>query len=104
MEFLYLLIALAVVALAVYVAVFVTREFASIAESKGYDYRRYWHVAFWLGLVGYLIILGLPDLNSRNAQKLVASRLSELNETLKAAEQSRSGSSSGFGTIDLPEL
>ena len=81
----------------------IAREFSAIAEAKGYDGRRYWHVAFWLGLVGYLIIIGLPDKNTRNAQNLIASRLYDLNETLKTTGNTAQ-SGAVYTSVDLPEL
>lgn len=105
MEFFIFVLSLALIALLVYVIIFVTGEFADIAERKGYDRRRYWHVAFWLGGIGYLIIIGLPDMNTRTAQKLIASRLAELNETLKGGNATSSSASRASAyTSDLPEL
>ncbi|MEG0638723.1 MAG: hypothetical protein RR824_01710 [Clostridia bacterium] len=39
----------------------IASEFANIAEEKGYESRRYWHFCFWLSIVGYLIVIALPD-------------------------------------------
>jgi len=39
----------------------VVGEFASIAEEKGFERRRYWHFCFWLGFIGYLIVVALPN-------------------------------------------
>ena len=36
-------------------------EFANIAEEKGFERRRYWHFCFWLGFIGYLIVVALPN-------------------------------------------
>lgn len=38
-------------------------EFANIAAEKGFERRRYWHFCFWLGFVGYLIVIALPNRN-----------------------------------------
>lgn len=103
MEFLLFLLVVALIAVVVWVTVFIAREFSAIAEAKGYDGRRYWHVAFWLGLVGYLIIIGLPDKNTRNAQNLIASRLHDLNETLKTTGNAAQ-SGAVYTSVDLPEL
>lgn len=104
MEFLLLLLVLALIAAVLWVTVFIAREFSAIAHAKGYDERRYWHVAFWLGLVGYLIIIGLPDKNTRNAQNLIASRLYDLNETLKATGTTAQTGTAVYTSVDLPEL
>lgn len=37
------------------------REFGRIAADKGYSDRRYFHFCFWLGLVGMLMVIALPD-------------------------------------------
>lgn len=39
----------------------IAREFRRIAEDKGHDGRRYFHFCFWLGLVGMLMVIALPD-------------------------------------------
>lgn len=36
-------------------------EFANIAAEKGFERRRYWHFCFWLGFVGYFIVIALPN-------------------------------------------
>lgn len=39
----------------------IAREFRRIAEDKGHNGRRYFHFCFWLGLVGMLMVIALPD-------------------------------------------
>lgn len=36
-------------------------EFSEIAEKKGHYDRRYWWLAFCLTMIGYLIVIALPD-------------------------------------------
>lgn len=43
----------------------VAKEFASIADDKGYREGRYFWFCFFLGIVGYLMVIALPDLGSR---------------------------------------
>lgn len=45
----------------------IAREFSRIAEEKGHDGRRYFHFCFWLGLVGMLMVIALPDRAGRAA-------------------------------------
>lgn len=39
----------------------IAREFSRIAKDKGHNGRRYFHFCFWLGLVGMLMVIALPD-------------------------------------------
>lgn len=39
----------------------IAREFRRIAEDKGHKGRRYFHFCFWLGFVGMLMVIALPD-------------------------------------------
>ncbi|MEG1470855.1 MAG: hypothetical protein RSD76_00260 [Clostridia bacterium] len=52
-----------VVGLAIFLVInaLIAGEFANIAEEKGYESRRYWHFCFWLSIVGYLIVIALPN-------------------------------------------
>lgn len=58
--FLFLLILLPVAALLI-LNFFISLEFGRIAEAKGHSSRRYFHFCFWLGLVGILMVIALPD-------------------------------------------
>ena len=105
--FFLVLLYLALLALVIWVYLLITREFADIAQSKGYDRTRYWRISFWLGMAGDLIILALPDLNQRKLQQQMLEQLKIMNgnqaEELvqSSAGTSRAVSSSSF---ELPQL
>lgn len=100
-----ILLYLALIALLIWVYVFVTRQFADIAESKGYDRLRYWRISFWLGAVGDLIILALPDLKQRNLQQQMLEELKRMNGTQEASPVPRSTASSlPASSFELPQL
>lgn len=50
------------------VAAMAAGEFEEIARKKGYrnDSKKYWHWCFWALPVGAMLVIALPDLNSRN--------------------------------------
>lgn len=56
-----ILFALVAAAALLYVWYLACREFAFIASEKGWSERRYFHFCFWLGLVGLLMVIALPD-------------------------------------------
>lgn len=68
-----LMIILLLLPLAALVAVWylVSTEFARIAADKGYPDRHYFHYCFWLGLVGILMIVAMPDKKSHIANPSV---------------------------------
>ncbi len=39
---------------------YIAKQFQSIARDKGYIEDKYFHLCFWLGLVGYLMVIALP--------------------------------------------
>lgn len=54
---------------------FLAKWFFEAAEAKGYHDRKYFHIAFWFGLGGWLLIVALPD---RGAGQNTAEELPEL--------------------------
>ena len=36
-------------------------EFRDIAAEKGFDGKKYFWYCFWLGFIGYLMVIALPD-------------------------------------------
>ena len=40
---------------------FVAKQFHEIAKMKGYPERKYLWWCFWLGVVGYLMVVALPN-------------------------------------------
>ena len=61
------LIALLVLGILVFLVIFfwinylIAKNFYMIAQQKGYAEGKYFHFCFWLGLVGYLMVIALPD-------------------------------------------
>lgn len=55
--FLYLLF----VAVLLVFAYFIAHWFFEVAEEKGYHSKKYFWICFWLGVVGYLLVIALPD-------------------------------------------
>lgn len=63
----FLLIAVPLVILLALLAIwfFICTEFRRLAIEKGYRSIRYFHLCFWLGIFGMLIVIGLPDRKAR---------------------------------------
>lgn len=62
-----LLIAIPLIILLALLAIwfFICTEFRRLAIEKGYRSIRYFHLCFWLGIFGMLIVIGLPDRKAR---------------------------------------
>lgn len=60
-----LIICLVVLAVAIAINVAVSNVFKNIAEDKGYYDNFFWWV-FFLGTIGMLMVVALPDKNARN--------------------------------------
>ena len=46
---------------------FIAKWFSEAAEDKGYDDRKCFWICFWLGFIGYLLVIALPDRGKRPA-------------------------------------
>ena len=40
---------------------YIAKQFEAAAADKGYRHSRYFHLCFWLGFVGYILVAALPD-------------------------------------------
>lgn len=47
---------------------YVAKQFESVAADKGYQGSRFFHLPFWLGLPGWLLVIALPDRGNRSIQ------------------------------------
>ena len=76
MTFNFLGIALLLAALAV--NAFVSFEFYKAAVMKGWPQKRYLYIAFLLPLIGYLLIIALPDRGGSSLEAVESDDLPEL--------------------------
>lgn len=62
MDFVSVIIILAVAALIIWINYLIAEEFYTVVKAKGYFYeRKYFWICFFLGMVGYLLVIALPD-------------------------------------------
>ena len=99
MEGLIILFYLAIIGLFFWIWYLVSNEMAMTAEQKGYDRSRYFHFCFWLGLFGYLVVLGLKD---KNIEEQNSQILSELKKMSGNAGQYQDGNKKVYD--DLPSI
>ena len=52
---------LMVIALVFVLSYFIAKWFYEVAEEKGYHDRKYFWICFWLGAIGYLLVVAMPD-------------------------------------------
>ena len=45
---------------------FIAKQFESVAADKGYHGSRFFHLSFWIGLPGWILVAALPDRGSNN--------------------------------------
>ena len=48
-------------ALYLWLCYFIAEQFYEAAKAKGYSDKKYFWITFWLGLIGYCLIIALPD-------------------------------------------
>lgn len=52
---------IAILALLLWLSVCIARWFADAAAMKGHTDKKYFWICFWLGWIGYLLVVALPD-------------------------------------------
>ena len=83
---------------------FLASNASDMANDKGYDKKKWFHMCFWLGPVSYIIVAAMPDLTMRSKQdetnKLLSKMIETLNTTAEKQVQNRNDDVSTY----LPEL
>lgn len=82
---LYALLYLIFFAVAIYINYIVAKKFEAIAFEKGYTVQIHsFAMCFWLGIIGYIYVLALPNLVTMNQQReMIESLRSIKNDTSK---------------------
>ena len=77
---------------------------SDMANEKGYEKRKWFHMCFWLGPISYIIIAAMPDLTMRSKQdktnELLEKMIESYNTTAEKQVQNRKDDVSSY----LPEL
>ena len=83
---------------------FLASNASDIANDKGYEKKKWFHMCFWLGPISYIIIAAMPDLTMRSKQdetnELLTHMIETLNTTAEKQVQNRKDDISTY----LPEL
>ena len=64
MEGLLILAGFAVLCFIIWLNVFISRQFEQVAKDKGYHDTKYFWMCFWLGPIGYLLVIALVPKNT----------------------------------------
>ena len=54
-------LSLILLVLLVWLQWYIANEFFTAAKAKGYHDRKYRWICFWLSVIGYLLVIALPD-------------------------------------------
>lgn len=54
-----------IIAVALCINGFLASNASDIAQNKGYEKKKWFHMCFWLGPISYIIIAAMPDLKMR---------------------------------------
>ena len=71
-----IVIALAVAVFAIWIVYLIAKEFYMVAQAKGYPQKKYFWYCFLFGVVGYLLVIALP--NCANTTNAVTDELPDL--------------------------
>lgn len=59
---------LIILGVAIWVDWILAKQFFEVAQQKGHSENKYFWFCFWLGVIGYLLVIALPDRgNTRQA-------------------------------------
>lgn len=85
---------------------FLANKMSDAAENKGYDKRTYFHICFWLGVIGYLIVIALPDLTIRKQNEKIIKLLETISavSSVPAPASVSSNTVAKNASIQLPSL
>lgn len=53
----------------------IAKNMQGIAADKGYEGRKYWHYCFWLGLIGYAMIIAMPDRKAQEQRQAILNKM-----------------------------
>ena len=59
-----ILIYLIILALLIWFWWFMANQFYEAAKAKGYHAKKYFWICFWFGILGYMLVIALPDRGS----------------------------------------
>ena len=71
-----LIASLIVLALVIWLIWYIAKQFEEAAQKKGYTQKKYFWICFFLGAIGYLLVIALPDRG--NTQQAASDELPDL--------------------------
>ena len=72
------IIALMVLVVILILSYMIAEWFYEVAEEKGYHDTKYLWICFWLGIIGYLLVVALPDRGNMQKAEIDSDELPEL--------------------------
>lgn len=83
----------------------IAKEFADIAAGKGYHESKYFWYCFLLGIVGYLLVIALPDIRhkSQTKQPAIQQQANEKHSTEESAGTDRICPACGWKNVSYAE-
>ncbi len=64
--------------LLLWIAYLIAQEFYKVAQAKGYSEKKYLWLPFLLGIIGFLLVIALPDRGNIPHNELIAKANDEL--------------------------
>ena len=70
------LLSIIILILAIWLEWYIANQFYAVAKAKGHSDRKYLWICFWLTVVGYLLVIALPDRG--NTPQVISDELPDL--------------------------
>ena len=84
--------------------IYVSSVAAGIASDKGYEEGKWFHICFWFGILGFMLVAAMPDLRARELQAETNKLLTKIADSQSALTPAANKKQADDVASYLPEL
>ena len=98
------LVYIIVLAVAIVLHLYIVHVATEIAADKGYTERKWFHICFWFGIFGFILVAAMPDLRARELQVETNKLLTKIADSQPASNPAPIQKQSDDVASYLPDL
>ena len=98
------LVYIIVLAVAIVLHLYIVHVATEIAADKGYTERKWFHICFWFGILGFMLVAAMPDLRARELQAETNKLLTKIADSQSALTPAANKKQADDVASYLPEL
>lgn len=99
-----LVIYILAIVVAISLKLYIASVASGIATDKGYTEGKWFHICFWFGFVGYILVAAMPDLRARELQVETNKLLTKIADSQPASNPAPIQKQSDNVASYLPDL